>query len=98
MNISFEGWRADQVLTSDAFGLDTTRDEYTSTELEAYEELVSQDPREISEDDVQVLGYLKDSLNKKLPYFGETAEIRRYQKIIDVLTQKLEKYEKNDKN
>jgi predicted ATPase len=58
------GFRADQVLTSYLFGLDTTSDDATKIEIEEYSQLLSK--KHISSKDSQKLRNLRLRLNKKL--------------------------------
>lgn len=69
------GYRADQVLTSPAFGLDTTRSEYAQTLLRDYAEALSQDVD--TPEARERLAELTARVRREIPAPPETAEERR---------------------
>lgn len=78
---SFEGWRADQILTSDAFGLATTRDIETESELHEYEQLVGiSDPTPTQ---AERRKSLEVRLGSTVPRAAETAEEREAGALLD---------------
>lgn len=87
---SVQGWRADQILTSSLFDLDTTRDPETEQQLARYDELLAiRASGELSADQTQELAILEKELGKKLPT-GETPEQRQlYQEMQNYITQTL---------
>jgi predicted ATP-binding protein involved in virulence len=87
---SVQGWRADQILTSSLFDLDTTRDPETEQQLARYDELLAiRASGELSADQTQELAILETELGKKLPT-GETPEQRQlYQEMRNYITQTL---------
>ena len=97
IEISFEGWRADQILTSDAFGLETSRDETTEQELKEYEQLITNiELGKASKEEIEKADNLKKELFSKIPFSGETERIRELEKQVSGLQAALEKYKKND--
>jgi predicted ATP-dependent endonuclease of OLD family len=87
---SVQGWRADQILTSSLFDLDTTRDPETEQQLARYDELlVVRASGKLNEDQTQELASLEKELGKKLPA-GDTPEQRQlYQEMRNYITQTL---------
>jgi ABC-type multidrug transport system ATPase subunit len=85
-----QGWRADQILTSSLFDLDTTRDPETEHQLARYDDLLAIRARgELSADQTQELAVLEKELGKKLPT-GDTPEQRQlYQEMRNYITQTL---------
>ncbi len=88
---SVQGWRSDQILTSDLFGLDTTRDPETESYLARYDELLALRAGEKWNPNLaQELTQLENILRQKLPPPGETLEQRQLQqKMEDFITQTL---------
>jgi hypothetical protein len=75
-----QGWRADQILTSSLFGLETTRDVVTQNTLYRYKELLLKEkPSGIEESELRQLG---DQLRVKIPSTHERMEARDAYKII----------------
>jgi len=66
---SLKGWRADQVLTSSAFDLDSTRDPHTQELISEYSQLVIQD--DLSEEKQLRLAKIAKILKIRLPSSGE---------------------------
>lgn len=87
---SVQGWRADQILTSSLFDLETTRDPETEQQLVRYDELLAlRASGELNADQTQELAVLEQVLEKKLPA-GETPEQRQlYQEMQNYITQTL---------
>lgn len=82
INQSFQGWRADQILTSLLFGLNTSRDEETSLLLQRYRELaVNKMLSPIEEEEFSALGRI---LGVRVPTIAEREEAREAMKIFDV--------------
>jgi predicted ATP-binding protein involved in virulence len=77
--------RADQVLTSDLFGLETTVDPKTQTRIAEYQQLLSIDPRSRNEEQQQKVNRLQTILGIRIPETGETAPERRAQELLQVL-------------
>lgn len=78
---SFHGWRSDQILTSDAFGLDTTRDEATERLIQEYETLLGiSNP---TADEVARRNKLADLIEALLPRYQETPGARRAAQLVD---------------
>lgn len=89
---SVQGWRADQILTSDLFGLDTTRDPETERYLARYDELLAlRTGKKWDTNLAQELDQLENILRQKLPPPGETpAQRQLQQKMEDFINQTLE--------
>lgn len=66
----FDGWRSDQILTSTAFDLSTTRDEQTETRLREYRQLLSRE--QLTRKEVDRMQSLGQGLRDVLPYPQET--------------------------
>lgn len=96
VEVSFEGWRVDQILTTDAFGLETTRDIKTENELIEYEKLIKKIElnRDVSTDDKQRASALKEKIFSKIPFSGENQRIRELEKQVSGLLAALEKNKK----
>ncbi len=88
---SVQGWRADQILTSSLFKLETTRDPETEQQLARYDELLMlRTQSTLSQAQTQELANLEEVLRQKLPPPGETSEQRELQqKMQDFITQTL---------
>lgn len=88
---SVQGWRADQILTSPLFDLDTTRDPETEQQLARYDELLAMRASgELNETEAKELTDLENTLRKILPSPGETPEQRQLQqKMQDYINQTL---------
>jgi hypothetical protein len=88
---SVQGWRADQILTSSLFDLDTTRDPETEQQLARYDELLAMRVgRELNTAQAQELANLEETLRQKLPAPGETLEQRQLQQQMqDYITETL---------
>ncbi len=77
---SVRGWRVDQILTSDLFGLTETRDEETEQLLRRHGELVAQrEWKELSKAEQQELSKLEERLSNRLTAPGETVRERERQ-------------------
>lgn len=88
---SVQGWRADQVLTSDLFGLETTRDPGTEKALNRRRGLLAKKKRTAREQaELEALG---QELTVKLPPSGDTAEERTAQQlsseVLEILQQQI---------
>jgi Domain of unknown function (DUF4062)/AAA domain, putative AbiEii toxin, Type IV TA system len=84
---SFKGWRADQILTSLLFGLETSQDEETARFLRRYRELaLSQSLGPEEEQEFLALGEI---LGVRVPTVAERAEAREAMKIFDVTLNEL---------
>lgn len=77
---SIEGWRADQILTSPAFGLDTTRNIATRKLHDRYRELAARDNLETAEQ--FELESLANSLKIRLSSAPERAEAKEAYEMI----------------
>jgi AAA domain, putative AbiEii toxin, Type IV TA system/AAA domain/SIR2-like domain len=69
----FEGWRSDQILTSEAFGMDTTRDPATAARHAEYRELMARG--ETPQDNTRA-AELHDQLDAVMPDQDETPAAR----------------------
>ena len=76
----FAGWRADQLLTSSLFGLESSRDPATQSLVDQYTELVSQKKR--SPQDEAELERISKELRVRIPTSEETKEAREASKLI----------------
>lgn len=75
-----QGWRADQILTSPLFGLESTRSPETEQQLARYDHLLSQKAKgQLNESETQELANLEETLRDRLPPPGETPEQRELQ-------------------
>ena len=85
-----QGWRADQILTSPLFDMETTRDPETEQQLARFDELLAiRASGELNADQTHELAVLEKVLKKKLPA-GETPEQRQlYQEMQNYITQTL---------
>jgi hypothetical protein len=79
---SFKGWRADQILTSLLFGLETSRDEETSRLLQRYRALALNPA--LSPDAEKEFLALGETLGVRVPTIAEREEAREAMKIFDV--------------
>lgn len=79
---TFRGWRADQILTSLLFGLETSRDEETSYLLHRYRELALSPA--LSPDEEKEFSGLGETLGGRVPTIAEREEAREAMKIFDV--------------
>ncbi len=88
-----QGWRADQILTSPLFDLDSTRTPKTEQQLARYDELlILQAQGKLDTTQTQELVNLEDTLRHILPPPGETAEQRQlHQKMQDYIAQTLKR-------
>lgn len=77
--------RADQVLTGDLFGLETTIDPVTQGFTTEYQELLSLSPDERSKEQEIKLQKLREILGFRIPETGETAPERRAQELLQAL-------------
>lgn len=82
INQSFQGWRADQILTSLLFGLETSRDEETSGLLRRYRELALNPA--LSSEEEEEFSELGGTLGLRVPTVSERGEAREAMKIFDV--------------
>ena len=74
LETSFQGWRADQILTGPAFGLDTTLGHKTLALMEAYADLLGKPAR--SQEDNERLRALERELDQTIPLSAETEQER----------------------
>jgi len=85
---SVRGWRVDQILTSDLFGLETTRSPEVEAQLARYDELLSKQVQgQLTSTEKDELASLEQQLEELLPAPGETIGqrdfYRRLQEYID---------------
>jgi energy-coupling factor transporter ATP-binding protein EcfA2 len=80
---TYRGWRADQILTSEAFGLDTTRDERTEEIISEYERLL--EVTRPSPDQLRRRTELETHLGADLPRVQETSREREASAMVDEL-------------
>lgn len=73
LHLNFSGWRSDQILTSPAFGLESTRDAATAAKHREYRDLLARG--EIPAVNAEAK-QLHEELDGKLPAEGETVEAR----------------------
>jgi hypothetical protein len=71
---SVQGWRADQILTSPAFGLDSSRDPETEVFIAAYSRLAIRD--DLSDEERAELEAAARELDLRLPSSAEKQEAR----------------------
>lgn len=83
--------RADQVLTGDLFGLDTTIDPVTQERIEEYQELLGMSAESRTKEQELKLRRLRDILGFRIPETGETTLERRAQELLTALL--LEQFE-----
>jgi predicted ATP-binding protein involved in virulence len=79
----FTGWRADQILTSQAFGLESSRDVTTSNRLSEYGKALSKKSAGEAPDVAESRRRMERELRAELPGPGETAAQRSAASIID---------------
>jgi len=77
--------RADQILTSSLFGLDTTLDEFTQEKIEVYQDLLAQKNRTRQQE--ASLRQLEDELGHRIPIPAEGPVERRALELMDALLQ-----------
>jgi SIR2-like domain/AAA domain, putative AbiEii toxin, Type IV TA system/AAA domain len=77
---SFRGWRADQILTSPAFGLDTTIDLETQEELDEYTELLGK--RRLIPAEEARFQTLSHHIETTIPRYPETPEGREARALV----------------
>jgi AAA domain, putative AbiEii toxin, Type IV TA system/SIR2-like domain len=77
---SFQGLRADQILTSQAFGLDSTLDAQTANRVESYEQLLGQE--DLTPQEEHRLKQLAFELEETIPSSPETAEAREARDLV----------------
>ena len=80
----FKGYRADQILTSNIFGLSDTRSIYVERKLEKYRKIYLKDESERSEEDEQQLQEIEKEL-KDLPMWDKEEEKIERKKLIKLL-------------
>lgn len=91
-----EGWRADQILTSPLFELETTRDPETARLLNEYNRLMVLPAETPAQQDK--LAYVAKQLRIRLPTRQETAEARKaYELIEDFAKERLEQLSKEQR-
>ena len=81
IEMPFEGWRADQILTGPAFDLDTTVDRTTAAKLKEYRHL--QSTANQSAEQQERLGKLARELGATLPRPQETADQREAVSLLE---------------
>lgn len=74
LNVSFQGWRADQILTSPAFDLQTTIGEKAQQLMDEYASLYGKTQR--TPEDQERLEVLANTLRSQIPSHPETPEKR----------------------
>jgi hypothetical protein len=79
----FRGWRADQILTSPAFGLISSRDERTAQLTDEYEQLLGLPAESLTDDQERRLGDLAQILGRSAPPTGETALERDATRLVE---------------
>lgn len=83
LDVRFQGLRADQILTSAAFELGSTRDRETTEVLEEYRALMA--PAKLTPDAAARRDELSEILRERLPYPQETESERRHAARVDEL-------------
>jgi hypothetical protein len=83
LDVTFQGLRADQILTSVAFELDSTRDQKTTEELDEYCALMAR--AKFTPNEAARLAELSERLRERLPYPQETEGERRQAASVDEL-------------
>jgi len=78
---SFRGWRADQILTSPAFDLDSTRDAKTNQLMEEYRSLFAM--QEPTRSQLDRLAEISTELERTVPPHQETEEARRAGTLVE---------------
>jgi hypothetical protein len=87
-DIDFRRWRADQVLTSSLFGLESSRDPSLFKAIEEYTDLMTRD--QLSEEDQKRMAYLASQLSVRPPQPFEREEARAaFKGIEDSLDEKM---------
>jgi predicted ATP-binding protein involved in virulence len=87
-DIDFRQWRADQVLTSSLFGLESSRDPSLFKLFEEYTDLITRE--QLSEEDQKRLSYLASRLAVRPPQPFEREEARTaFKSIEDALDEKI---------
>lgn len=81
LNVSFQGWRADQILTGPAFDLETTIGEKARVLVDEYTSLLGKVDR--SEVDERRLGELTEALRTEIPAHPETPERREAFRLLE---------------
>jgi hypothetical protein len=85
---SFQGWRADQILTGPLFGLETSRDLRTQEQLRRYTELAAKE--DLDEVEQEQLQELAAALKVRLPTPAERQEARQaYELVGDALDDRM---------
>lgn len=79
----FTGWRADQILTSEAFGLESTRDVVSTGKLAAYEQSLSSKTRDEPASVSESRRKMEQELTAQLTRTGETSAARSAAAIVD---------------
>ncbi len=72
---SYKGWRADQILTDEPFGMVTARDRETKRKFQTYRQLARK--VDLSEDEQKTLDRLSNELEDGLPSYHELRETRQ---------------------
>jgi hypothetical protein len=93
---SVRGWRVDQILTSDLFGLAETRDVETEASLKRHEELVGKKAwQHLTQQEQAELARLEADLSERLTAPGETPEERdRQRKMAEYADRTLQELER----
>lgn len=81
INESFEGWRADQILTAPPFGMSYARDSKTKKKLVRYKELLAKDRLSKAEETESEM--LAEKLDQSIIRRYEKAETRQASKLVD---------------
>lgn len=89
---SVRGWRVDQILTSDLFGLETTRAPQVEQELARYDDLLTKRATgQLTDADSVELARLAAALEQDIPPPGDTpAQRDRYRRMQEYITRTLE--------
>jgi hypothetical protein len=89
---SVRGWRVDQILTSDLFGLETTRSPEVEAQLARYDELLSKQVQgQLTSTEKDELASLEQQLEELLPAPGETIGQRDfYRRLHEYIDKTLE--------
>ena len=80
----FKGYRADQILTSDIFGLPDTRSVYIEKRLEKYRNIYLINKSERTDQDEQQLREIEEEL-KHLPMWDDKKEKKQRERLIELL-------------
>jgi ABC-type multidrug transport system ATPase subunit len=80
---SLTGFRADQVLTHEAFGMESTRSSESQGKLQLYESLLAKDEMTMAPGEKEARGALAQELRIEVPSARETPTQRQADKVLD---------------